>query len=159
MRDRIVRVEIAHAYTHRTLFELDDLGVAAFREVPEWPPLNLRAGGLPVDTDWPVVILIHVDGEDTPYAGHPSGNQLWFAEDENPMDFYLFYDNEDWRSMRRMPVSEGVYAALEEKLGEPDPGGLLADAALQEYYDRCGRPPAPPQPPRAFPNIPQAIIE
>lgn len=160
LRDRIVRVEVAHEYTRRTLFELSDSGVVALRELPKWPPLQLRDHGLPPGKDWPVVFLIHVDGEELPYVGHPHNNELWFAEDENPWGFYVWTDSGKARKIHPIPFGDGVYSALEEKLGRPDPGGMRAAEAKNQEDIRCGRArPTVPERPRPFPEIPRATVE
>lgn len=159
LRDRIVRVEIVHEYTRRPLFELSDSGVAALRERPDWPPLRLRNHSLPPGKDWPVVFLIYLEGEELPYAGHPYARSLYFAEDEKPWVFYVFEGPGEPRDIHPIPFGRGVYAALEEKLGRPDPGGMRAREAKREHKRRCDRsPPTPPERPRTFP-VPRAIIE
>lgn len=160
LRDRIVRVEIVHEYTRRPLFELSDLEVAALREAPDWPPLQFRDHGLPPGKDWPVVLLIYLEGEELPYAGHPYSNELYFAEDENPWNFYVWTEAGKAREIHPIPFGEAVYSALEEKLGRPDPGGMRAAEAKNEEDIRCGRArPTAAERPRPFPSIPRAIVE
>ena len=145
LRDRIVRVEIVHEYTRRTLFALSDSGVAALREIPDWPPLQLRDHDLPPGKDWPVVFLIYLEGEELPYAGHPYSNEMYFAEDD-PWSFYVWEESGKPRNIHPIPFADGVYSALEEKLGRPDPGGMRAAEAKHEDDMRCDRSPLPPEP-------------
>ena len=109
LRDRIVRVEIAHSVTHRHLFELDAVAIEALHEVPEWPPLQLRSKSRPAGgPDWPVVFLIYVEGEELPYLGHPVYNELYFAEDEDPWHWYVWDDDGGFRDIHPIPFGSRV---------------------------------------------------
>lgn len=158
-RERIVRVEIAHGQTYRPLFDLSEAGVEALRQTPDWPPLALRTDSRPASgTDWPVVFLIHVEGEALPYLGHPVDHELYFAEDHDPWHFYVWRDDGQFRDIFPMPFAEGVYEALVDKLGPADRSGRRSDQAFDARDEQCP-PPLPPRPPRAFPKLPRALIE
>lgn len=160
LRDRIVRVEVAHARTHRHLFEFDSATIEALREIPEWPPLRLRSKDRPAGgPDWPVVFLIYVEGEEMPYLGHPLYYELYFAEDDDPWHWYVWNEDGGFRDIHPIPFGSRVYDELEDELGSPDPGGKLEAEAKIEEDIRCGRPrPPPPERPRTVP-VPRAIIE
>lgn len=105
------------------------------------------------------IYLVYLEGEDLPYLGHPVVHTLSFAEDDDP---WLYYVNVDkgLRKVFPMPIGMGVYRALEDQLGMPDPDGKRAEAVKLEDDYHCGISPTPrPVEPPAFPGIPRAIIE
>jgi hypothetical protein len=158
-RERIVRVEVAHAYTYRPLFNLDQAGVEALRETPRRPRLNLRAKTRPATgKNWPIVLLIYVEGEELPYLGHPVLDELWFAEDDDPWVYSVWVDENRFRDIFPIPVDGVVDRSLEAELGPPDNEMKRMLDVFAQYNERCPSPP-PPEPARAFPNIPRAVIE
>ena len=65
-----------------------------------------------------------------------------------------------FRKIFPMPIGMGVYHALKDQLGRPDPDGKRAEAVKQADDYHCGiSPPPRPVKPPAFPGIPRAIIE
>ncbi|MFO7565698.1 MAG: hypothetical protein R6X02_23855 [Enhygromyxa sp.] len=161
LRERIVRVEVAHEDTHRHLFDLSDAGVKAMREVPDWPPLQLRKTSRPAGSkDWPVVLLIYIEGQELPFLGHPLDGELYFAEDDEPWHFYVYTEKGRFREIYPMPFGDEVYLALEGELGPPDPYGKRTAETKIEHDIRCGRPRAvPAEVPGPFLQVPRAVIE